>query len=804
MQSAARSNLRSASRLRVGQNRDHHGQATSCRHFGSTSCRQNYAATLKNLCIGSKTRVIFQGFTGRQATANAQESVAWGTNVVGGVTPGKEGEHLGLPVLPSVRRAVEELKPDATGIYVPASKAAPAIEEAIEAEVPLIVAVAEHVPLHDMLRIHSMLKTQSKSRLVGPNSPGIISSAKGERCRIGFQPLPCFSTGCVGIAAKSGTLSYEAVASTTRAGLGQSLCIGVGGDILPGTDLVEALQALEHDPATRAIALIGEIGGDGEVLAAQWITDYHARTPVAQRKPIVALIAGQRAPRDRVMGHAGAFWLPGEPEPEHKVEALRRAGVTVVNHPAKIGAALVKLLDGNGNASQPLAGEIGAEFASTDDFATAASGILPSQQRRGLHTSSRRPASTSLPSRSRPRASPHQTRNLHLDSTASEQLLKESRLGSDLRYNTFPVRYLALGIDRATRSQCLITAVHFDVKSLRKPSSYDKILLPPGATDILALDGTEAWDEAVTTLISKLKIGDLPGSGAATSVGNLLRDLARVFSDNEAKHVGLQFNVREQKRKLQFPVYDLRIELDDSASRSGGRLADVHYKYAALEARDPGAREAEAEGIVYHRLSPGNKAHNIGTLVNGAGLAMNTIDALADHGGLAANFLDTGGKATSETVRRSFQIILRDDRVKVVFVNIFGGLTLGDMIARGIVLAYNEVDIKVPVVVRIRGTNEEEAQRIIAASGLPLYAFDDFDEAAEKAIELAAGAAVAKEATALVDESAGAAAEKAGGIAKDAPPHRDMVEDQVGKSPDPAKSGALIQSIQAAGSEHVA
>lgn len=847
MQSAVTSNLRLASRPIHRQHRGH-GPSTTRRLFGSSSCRLKYATTLGNLRIGSKTRVIFQGFTGRQATANAQESIAWGTKIVGGVTPGKESEHLGLPVLPSVRRAMEELKPDATGIYVPASKATPAIEEAIEAEVPLIVAVAEHIPLHDMLRIHSMLKTQSKSRLVGPNSPGIISSAKGERCRIGFQPLPCFSEGCVGIAAKSGTLSYEAVASTTRAGLGQSLCIGVGGDILPGTDLVEALQVLEHDPNTKGMALIGEIGGDGEILAAQWIKDYRTRTPVAKRKPIVALIAGKLAPDDRVMGHAGAFWLPGEPTPKQKIMALQQAGVTIVNHPAKIGAALRKLI--KGNTVEIPAGEIedGAVFRSADDFAIAASGVLPSQQKRGLHTSSRRPLTNFVPSSSYLRASSQQSRSLHLDSSASEQLLRQSGLGAELQYHVWPTRYLALGIDRATRSQCLTTTFHFPGDNFRQPSNYDKILLPPSVADVLALDGTKAWNEIVTTLREKLQIRDKPG--AAASVGSMLRDLGRVFRDKEAKHVALQFGVRERQNKLRFPVYDLRIELDDAASRSGGRLADVHYKYAALEARDPGAREAEAEGIVYHRLSPGNQAHNIGTLVNGAGLAMNTVDALADHGGLAANFLDTGGKATSETVRRSFEIILQDDRVRVVFVNIFGGLTLGDMIARGIVLAYKEVDIRVPVVVRIRGTNEKEGQRIIAESGLPLYAFDDFEEAAKKAIKLASGvsraqgvqkvqgaaqenetktaglkgsshpaaaellqeggpdasevgAGGAEEAAALVEESIEVTSGKTDESAGDAPAKRGILEEQVGKPQDSETPGGA-DAPQTPGSDHVA
>lgn len=812
-----RPNLRLASRPRCRQHHDHsHGLTATRRLFGSSSCRQNYAATLDNLRIGSKTRVIFQGFTGRQATANAQESIAWGTNIVGGVTPGKEGEHLGVPVLPSVRRAMEELKPDATGIYVPASKATQAIEEAIEAEIPLIVAVAEHIPLHDMLRIHSMLKTQSKSRLVGPNSPGIISSAKGERCRIGFQPLPCFSEGCIGIAAKSGTLSYEAVASTTRSGLGQSLCIGVGGDILPGTDLVEALQVLEHDPNTKGIALIGEIGGDGEILAAQWITDYHERTPTTERKPIVALIAGKLAPPDRVMGHAGAFWLPGEPHTSHKIEALESAGVTIVNHPAKIGPALRKLIDAHEN--QIPAGEIedGAVFGSVDDFAQAASGVSLSPQKRGLHTSSRRPLNTHVPSRSHSKISIQQARSLHLDTSASQQLLREQKLGRNLQPQRWPVRYLALGIDRATRSQCLITGIRNKTDASRDPTKHDKILLPPGARDVLALEGTKAWDDVVAALLDRLNLSyqDSRLGSAAAGLSHVLRDLGRVFRDKEAKHVGLEFGLSAKPSKLGkffFSVYDLRIELDDAAARSGGRLGDVHYRYGAVEARDPGAREAEAEGIVYHRLAPGDKSHNIGTLVNGAGLAMNTVDALADHGGLAANFLDTGGKATSETVRRSFEIILQDDRVRVVFVNIFGGLTLGDMIARGIVLAYKEVDIKVPVVVRIRGTNEQEGQKIIAESGLPLYAFDDFEEAAQKAIELAGGVATAPEAAqeggakfaALVEELKEVTSEEPREAAADAPAQRDAGEEPAEK-PQGSKKPEVADATQAVGSDHVA
>ncbi|KAJ4394294.1 hypothetical protein N0V93_003511 [Gnomoniopsis smithogilvyi] len=718
----------------------------------STPRLDQYATTLDNLRIGSQTRVIFQGFTGRQATANAKESIAWGTNIVGGVTPGREGTHLDLPVLPSVRKAVEELKPDATGIYVPASAAVAAIEEAIEAEVPLIVAVAEHIPLHDMLRIHSMLKTQNRSRLVGPNSPGIISAAEGERCRIGFQPLPCFSAGCVGIAAKSGTLSYETVASTTRAGLGQSLCIGVGGDVLPGTDLVEALKVLTTDPKTKAIALIGEIGGDGEVLAAQWIRDYHNSTPQADRKPIVALVAGRQAPLDRVMGHAGAFWLPGEATAKQKVDALAAVGVTMVNHPAKFGEALKHRLGLNSEESfkaNNVELQDGAQYSSRDSFTSASLGEKRAQQqpqqqhRRELHTSAR----TCLSSQARPTTlsssralQPQQTRSLHLDRSASIQLFKEGMsdaTGKLLQLDQNPCRYLSLSMDRASRSQCITTGLIQSEGAWKVPAIFNKILLPSGRNDIMELDLQE-FDKVCEAVINHLKIeATAEHDQPVRKTRGLLRDMAKVFKEKEAKVVSMQFGTLWHGGSTQHFVHDFRIELDDATLKSGGRLQDVHETYVAVEQRDPGAAEAEKDGIVYHRLNPASPLHNIGTLVNGAGLAMNTVDALADHGGLAANFLDTGGKATAETVRKSFEIILRDERVKVIFVNIFGGLTLGDMIARGIILAFKEVGIQVPVVVRIRGTNEAEGQKIIAESGLPLFAFDDFEQAAEKAIQLA-------------------------------------------------------------------
>ncbi|KAH8592433.1 alpha subunit of succinyl-CoA synthetase [Bisporella sp. PMI_857] len=667
----------------------------------STSARNNgYEDTIGNLKIGSHTRVIFQGFTGNiisypylvidfsQATTNAKESIAWGTKIVGGVTPGKNGEHLGLPVLPTVREAMEKLKPDATGIYVAAHQAPKAIEEAIAAEIPLIVAVAEHIPIHDVLRIHSILKTQSRSRLVGANAPGIISAIG--KCRIGFQPLPCFKPGRVGIVAKSGTLSYEAVASTTRANLGQSLCIGMGGDVLAGTNFVDALKIFEHDEDTEGIILIGEIGGTAELEAAQWIKEYKKRS--ANPKPITALIGGVNAAPGRVMGHAGAFTLPGEPDALTKIKCLQDAGVTIVNHPAKFGDAMKTLLRNSGRVS-------------TGATATEA------PQRRGMHTMRRVRPNIQAPSQP---LSTHQKRSLYIREDLALNLLRERGINAGPYSGQGRKRLLAVAIDRKTLSPCIIASPitdpsnpHAEVKEFA--FNYRKGLEPM----------------RIAAIAEHLQLG----YSIRDSLPKLIYGLVDLYMKKEAFLLETLFVERLGELK----VVGANFTFDDAAFRSTKRQADIH-SLRAIEGEDPQEVEAEKDGIVYIKLAGDG---NIGTLVNGAGLAMNTVDALADVGGKAANFLDTGGKATSETVKKSFQVILQDDRVKVIFVNIFGGLTLGDMIANGILLAFKELEMRLPVVVRIRGTNEKEGQKIIAKSGLPLHAFDDFEEAAAKAIELA-------------------------------------------------------------------
>ncbi|KAI1764051.1 succinyl-CoA synthetase-like protein [Hypoxylon sp. FL1150] len=657
-----------------------------------------YDSTLKNLKIGSHTRVIFQGFTGSSlsresthartaATANARESLEWGTQIVGGVRPGREGEHLGLPILPSVRKAMEVLKPDATGIYVAAHQAAGAIEEAIEAEVPLIVAVAEHIPLHDILRIHSILKTQSACRLVGANSPGIISATG--KCRIGFQPLPCFEPGRIGIVARSGTLSYEAAASTLRSGLGQTMCIGVGGDILPGTSIKEGLQILVEDNDTEGIALIGEVGGDAELEAADWIRDYRLKT--TNPKPIAALSGGVKAVPGRIMGHAGAFALPGEPSALDKIEALKRAGAAVVNHPSRFGPVLKFMLSG----STP-----------------TGAGVAAQGQRRGMHTVACRPSARNPPVK----GLSNQNRTLYLTQSAAFDLLRKHGVSITEKANSDGQKLLAVSINRSTRSPCIIASPSSDTSAAAK-FDFDYGVRGGGAPDI------------PTAAIAQ-HMGLEPDF--VDSLKPIIDMLVTIFREKEAFLLETQIVADDADHRVQLAA--AHFGFDDAAFRSCGRQADVQALRDPA-AEDPAEASVEKDGIVYIKLEDGD----IGTLVNGAGLAMNTVDALADAGGRAANFLDTGGKATSETVKRSFEVILTDQRVKCIFVNIFGGLTRGDMIAEGVVLAFKDLQMTVPVVVRIRGTNEKEGQRIIAGSGLPLFAFDDFDEAAAKAIELAKG-----------------------------------------------------------------
>ncbi|RGP79024.1 succinyl- synthetase subunit alpha [Fusarium longipes] len=645
---------------------------------------------------------------------------------LGGVTKDpKIDTHLGLPLFGSAREAAEKLKPDVSAVFVRGSLAAGAIIDAIEAEIPLIVSVAEHVPVHDMFRVHEVLRTQSKSRLVGPNCPGIIAP---EQCRVGIMPYKQYTRGCVGIVSKSGTLSYEAVGSTSRPGLGQSLVIGMGGDMIPGTSLADALRLFFEHEETKGIIVIGEIGGEAEIEAADLIRKYRKTTP--NPKPIIAMVAGRTSPDNKTMGHAGAIYRAGtDPTASEKVRALENAGAIIVPHPGVMG--INSILD--------------------VAFLSISRKHWPSRYSLSNKPSSHRDNGGWNVIKTRSRSAIAQDLEWSSEEDNPRALFKEQSL-------TGPRDYVVIKSKEEARGHAMeifpVEARHYAKGELQpRMPVYVQELIRSDRHWHLTMDvdrkacrpivrirdkrghfkkdylfNLSDSEQRILDMIREMQIDLGLSETSMPSFQKAVRALHNLFK--EAHAISLEVDLLRQSHNGKILCANSHFLFDDDAPKRARK------NYTSL--REPNFENkselyAEAFGLVYVKMDG-----NIGTVVNGAGLAMATNDAIHLYGGSSANFLDAGGQATKETMQEAFKIVIDDEQVRTIFVNIYGGITRCDMIAESIIAAVSQLGpLQVPMVVRLQGTNSSEGLKLLEEANLGIHVEADFGKAAKKAVELA-------------------------------------------------------------------
>jgi len=713
---------------------------------------------------GASPKVVVIGM-GRDGISHAARMLREGTNIVAGVAPGRGGQFVvgipdgssKIPIYNTIKEAVEKTKADTAIIFVPAPSAAKTIIDAAKAGIKLVVAITEGIPVIDMLKVTAELERDyPKVRLIGPNCPGIIRPGQS---KVGIMPAHIFAPGNVGIVSRSGTLTYEVANGITIFGWGQSIVAGIGGDPVIGMSFVDVLKFLEDDLQTKAIVLIGEIGGSAEEEAAEYIKMH-------VKKPVIAIIAGRNAPAGKRMGHAGAIISGGKGGTEEKIAALKQAGVQVVDTPDEVAqkideiarqagwqkskARLTKVelekvyIDecGNPSAKKPVKPEKKPlkSFSKIHEFEASAIlkefGIPVTSGKIALIAEEAGQFAEEIGGPVVIKAQVHsggRGKKGFIKIAKSAREAEETAgemLGKTL--NGLPVNkvmvvpaiektkeiYVGITIDRSAKKPVLIVSPQggVDIESVAKTNPELIYKLP-----INFLDGLQ--DKDARQLAGKIFDNEKLINGLI----QIFQAAYRAFMEKDLSLVEINPLVVTREGKLL--ALDTKINLDENALFRRLEFQEF-FDGSQVEPREITAKE---EGLSYIDLGGGN----IGCMVNGAGLAMLTLDIIGLFGGKAANFLDAGGSSNPKKVLEAFKLLL-SKAPRVILVNIFGGITRCDDIAKGIITARNELNISLPMVIRLSGTNEEEGRRILEEAGLGDFVLSTMNAAIKEAVRLAA------------------------------------------------------------------